>query len=444
MKEKKKILFADADHALYHKIKQIQGAKAFEWESASSGIECWDKIESFQPDLVVIDLMLPHIHGIEILRKIKIAPRTQQTGVILTSYCASIQNYHSALTHNVDFFLEKPFEPSRLLSLVALFFKHKLHCAPFQGKGSQALGREAAYHPKTLVHSSYLRFWGTRGSNPVSGPDYVRFGGNTSCLEVRCKEDLVIFDAGTGIRPLGNLFSEKPPKSIHLILSHFHFDHLYGFPFFGPIYNPNCQVHIWTPIGYEKSAREIFSEMLTYTLFPVRLDDMQAKVTFHDIQEGVPFSVGNISINSHYAYHPGATLCFKIQCGKTVFGYVTDNEFLMGYHGTPRAITKNHRLLDGYQSQLKFFKGCDLLIHEAQYTSAEYLTKVGWGHSSVSNAAALINLIDVKDWIITHHDPKHSDTDLFKKTQLQFDILDDLDVECRTRMAFDGLTVPLR
>ena len=116
----------------------------------------------------------------------------------------------------------------------------------------------------------------------------------------------------------------------------------------------------------------------------------------------------------------------------------------MGYHGNPKLLSKNHRALAPYKSFIPFFKDCDLLIHEAQYTPQEYRTKVGWGHSSVSNTAALVQFTGVNDWIITHHDPKHTDDDLFKKVQLQYDILDDLKINCRTRMAFDGLTIPLR
>lgn len=440
---KKKILFADADSSLYRKIKQSREGSTYHFDCATSGFDCWEKIESFDPELIVVDLMLPHIHGMEILRKVKTAPRTQHIGVILTSYCSSSQNYHSALMNHVDYFLDKPFDLSKLFSLFQLFFKAQLHPEPFHGKSSQTHAGHI-YHPKTLSHTSYLRFWGTRGSNPVSGPDYVRFGGNTSCLEVRHEQELLIFDAGTGIRPLGYLLNEKPPKDIHIILSHFHFDHISGFPFFAPIYNPECHIHVWTPIGFEKTAREVFSEMLTYALFPVRLDDMQAKVSFEEIRERVPFEIGSFLVNAHYAFHPGATLCFKVQCHKTSFGYATDNEFLLGYHDTPNALTKNHRLLAPYQSLISFYKDCDLLIHEAQYTPMEYSNKVGWGHSSVSNAVALMRLANIQDWIITHHDPKHTDYDLYKKLQLQYDILEDLKVDCRNRMAFDALTIPLR
>ncbi len=443
MKEKRnRILIADADRALHQKIKSGKSS-SYQFESAYTGFSCWEKIELFDPDLIIIDLMLPQIHGMEILRKIKSSPRTQHIGVILASTCPSTQNYHSALMNHVDYFLEKPFALTQLSSLIHRYFKGDLSPDPFAGISSQVLEGSHCYVPKKHVTSTYLKFWGTRGSNPVSGADYIRFGGNTACLEVRDGNDLVIFDAGTGIRPFGNQLNEKPPKDIHLVLSHFHFDHLSGFPFFAPIYNPDCHIHIWTPIGFEKTAREIFTEMLTYAFFPVRLEDIQATLTFKDIHEGVPFRIGNIEINSHYAFHPGATLCFKINCHNNVFGYATDNELFMGYHGNPNTLSLKHPLTRPFHSLIEFFEDCDFLIHEAQYAPAEYQSKVGWGHSSICNAAVLMKLAKITDWIITHHDPKHTDMDLLKKIQLQYDILDDMKLDCRVRMAFDFLTVPL-
>lgn len=441
-KVKKKILIADSDEQIIKILKKNKSFASYVFETAKTGFECLSKLDTFKPDLILIDLMLPQIHGMEILRKIKNDPRTHHIGVILTSAHAMIQNYRAALVLNCDYFLEKPFELSHVYSLFKMFFKSKLHPDPFTGKESSMEGKHC-YLPKMHPQNSYLKFWGTRGSNPVSGPDYVRFGGNTCCLELRHGHDLVIIDAGTGIRPFGTSLSESKPKHIHLLISHTHWDHLAGFPFFAPIYDPNCQIDIWTPIGFEKTTRELFSEMLEYAYFPVRLDDIQANLVFRDIQERVPFHIGNIEVNTHYSYHPGATVCFKFKINKFKFGYATDNEFLMGYHGNPHLIGKNHPLLNPYKSMIEFFKDCDFLIHEAQFTPAEYLTKVGWGHSSLNNAAVLIKHAEVPEWILTHHDPKHTDVEMLKKSQLQFDILDDMRMKCRPRIAFDGMTIPL-
>lgn len=442
-KTKMRILIADPDEKLIRTLKKYKKANLYIFEVAKNGYECLAKLDSFQPDLLLIELMLPQIHGMEILRKIKTDPRMHQIGVILMSAHAMIQNYQSAINLRCDYFLEKPFESAFVYSLFKLFSETKLRPDPFSGEESAIVEGKHCYLPKMHTSSSYIKFWGTRGSNPVSGPEYVRFGGNTSCLEIRHGQDLIIVDAGTGIRALGSSISESKLKQVHLLISHTHWDHLAGFPFFAPIYDPECQVTIWTPIGFEKTTRELFTEMLAYTYFPVRLDDIQAQLVFKDIQEGQPFQINNIEVNTHYAYHPGATVCFKFGIDKVTFGYATDNEFLMGYHGNPNFLQKRSRLLTPYNSQIKFFSTCDFLIHEAQYTPLEYQSKVGWGHSSVSNATALLKYSEVEEWIITHHDPKHTDSDLLKKMQMQFDILDEAKLKVRPRMAFDGMTIPL-
>ena len=439
---KPKILVADQNPDLFKAIKKSKHASHYRFELARDGFECLSKVESFQPDLILMELMLPKIHGIEILRKTKTDPRTKHIGIILTTAHLMIQNYRAALRMQCDYFLEKPFEISKLFTLIKLFFKEKLEPAPFEGILPTVAAGKHCYLPKMHSSTSYIKFWGTRGSNSVSGAEYIRFGGNTCCLEIRHGEDLVIIDAGTGIRTLGAHLASTKAKNIHLIIGHTHWDHLAGFPFFAPIYDPECHLTLWTPIGFEKTTKELFTDMLAYAYFPVRLDEIQAHISFRDIHEREPFQIGNIEINSHYAYHPGATLCFKFGIGKHTFGYTTDNEFLMGYHGNPNAITKNHPLLAPYRSMIEFFKGCDFLVHEAQYTPLEYQSKVGWGHSSVSNACALIRHAEINQWIITHHDPKHTDDDLLKKMQLQYDILDDCKMEVRPRMAFDNLYIP--
>ncbi len=440
MNKKKKILIADSDPKIAKAIKSHKGSSHYLFETASNGFECLAKIETFHPDLIFMELLLPHIHGIEILRKVKSDPRTNHIGMILTGANTMIQDYRSAVNARCDDFLQKPLELSSAFSAFKRFFLGHLHPSEFTSKEHKTEGKHC-YFPKLHSPNSYIKFWGTRGSNPVSGSEYVRFGGNTCCLEIRHGHDLIIVDAGTGIRPLGTILSK--PKNIHLLISHTHWDHLAGFPFFAPVYDPHCHLTVYAPHGFEKTTREVFTEMLAYAYFPVRLDDIKSQITFKDIHEREPFQIGSIKVDTHYAYHPGATICFKFCIDKTTFGYVTDNEFLMGYHGNPSLLAKNSAHLAPYQSMIKFFKGTDFLVHEAQYTPIEYQTKVGWGHSSIANAATLLKHADIPEWIITHHDPKHTDMDLLKKSQMHLDVLDDLKMSCRPRMAFDGMTIPL-
>lgn len=439
MKNKRRILIADASQEIIQKIVQSPQASEYHIEHVGNGLEAAQKIESFQPDLVYLDLLLPEMHGIEILKKIRSDPKLKTIGVILASSNPMIQNYHAAIQEGADYFLEKPFDPHFLFQLFERFFSSKLTPADFPKKREPS--NFPIYVPKARPVHSYLKFWGTRGSNPVSGEDYIKFGGNTSCLEIRHEEDLIIIDAGTGIRPLGDTISSA--KNVHLFLSHTHWDHVTGFPFLQPLFHADCKVIIWSPVGFEKSTQELFTEMFAYAYFPVRLDDIKAKLTFRDLRDHEPVTIGSITLESHYAYHPGATLCFKIHVAGKTIGYATDNEMFLGYHGHPNALDQDHPLIKAHESIIQFFKHCDLFIHEAQYTPLEYQKRVGWGHSSISNASILAKYCHAKEWIVTHHEPKHTDHDLLQKLQLHKDILEECHIPCTVEMAFDGMQIPL-
>ncbi len=435
----KRILIAESSKDLIEKILKAPQAKQYRFESAESGPKALQKIEAFRPNLVYLDLLLSEIHGIEILKNIRAAAHLKNTGVIIASSNPMIQNYQAAINEGANYFLEKPFEIPFLFTLFERFFNATLKPDKFSKKEQKSSAK--AYLPEAEELQSYLKFWGTRGSNPVSGANYIRFGGNTSCLEVRHGKDQIIIDAGTGIRALGETLTHA--KNIHLFLSHTHWDHVTGFPFLKPLYHSDCKVMIWSPIGFEKSTQELFTEMLAYAYFPVRLDDIKAKLIFNDLRDQSPVSVGSITIESHYAYHPGATFCFKIHVGDKAIGYATDNEMFLGFHGNPNTLNKDHPLIQANESLIKFFKGCHLFIHEAQYTPLEYQKRVGWGHSSISNAAILAKYVHAKEWIVTHHDPNHTDEELLQKLQLHKEILKECQIPCNVQMAFDGMVIPL-
>lgn len=425
------------------KIQSAPGNEHYQFEIAQSGDEVIEKITSFAPNLIYVDLLLPEMHGIELIKRIRANPKSEGIGMILSSNNSMIQNFHAAIKEGVDFFLTKPFEIPYLYILFDRFFKGNLLPEPFHPSEWQQADPATVYQPKIHDTDCFIKFWGTRGSNAVSGSEYIRFGGNTVCLEVRHGDDLIIIDAGSGIRPLGQKIDTKKVKTLHIFLSHTHWDHVTGFPFFDPVYDPNVQVVIWSPVGFEKSTRELFTDMLAYAYFPVRLEDIRAKISFNDLRDGHPVSIGDISIDSTYAFHPGATLAFKIHINGKTIGYATDNEMFLGYHGNPNALSKDHPLIKAHQSVIDFFHGCDLLVHEAQYTPLEYQRRVGWGHSSISNAALLCKFAEVHEWIVTHHDPKHTDQDLLDKLQLHKDILEDCNYPCHVQFAFDGMKLLL-
>lgn len=440
--DKHKILIADPSSISLREIFKSPLSKFYEIETASSGPECVDKIESFEPELLIIELLLPKIHAIEILKFLKTDPKHNQIGVIVTSSLRMLQNYNAAIDLGALYYLLKPFNHHELFHLVARFFDHNLHPDPFNPKMPHL--EKIQYDPEVLTHESYIKFWGTRGSSPVSGSKYLQYGGNTCCLEINFDDQMILIDAGSGIREIGENLLKKKQKKIPLLLSHTHWDHIIGFPFFLPAYDLSSSLEIYSPIGYEKEAEVLFHDMLAFGYFPIRLEEMKSKMEFKELRDGATLNFGKIKIACHYANHPGPTLCFKIITPNKIIGYVTDNELLIGFHGKPSEITREHPLFDQHLSLMNFLSDCTTLIHEAQYTPKEYLFKAGWGHSCLTNVTAFIkHLKNCQEWIVTHHDPSHTDDDLMQKSQLHQDLLKENNINIHFKMAYDGMIYPL-
>lgn len=301
----------------------------------------------------------------------------------------------------------------------------------------QIAAPQAALSP---AQQRYLKFWGTRGSTPVSGAEYLHYGGATSCLEFRDEDQVIIFDAGSGIRLLGEQLLKEKQRTIHLMISHFHWDHIWGFPFFLPIFNKDFHIHIYAPGGPEIIQKQL-TTLLDPKFFPVSLTQLQATLTYHDLLPQEQISIGRARIHISPAYHPGKTVCYRVETPELTFGYATDNEFLLGRQGSPYELDLQD-LKDEY-GQINFFKGCDLFIHEAQYLPEDYKKKTGWGHSSIENALVLIRAIQPKKWVITHHDPDDTDPTLLQKREAVEKLLSEGNISCQVEIAFDGQVLSL-
>ncbi len=275
----------------------------------------------------------------------------------------------------------------------------------------------------------------------MSGDEYKEFGGNTPCLEVVYEKKRVIFDAGTGIRPLGAHLAHGKETEFDLFLSHTHWDHLIGLPFFDPLHHAGNQVNLWLPEENGRSGHEVIGSLLASEFFPVHLDEIQADVRFHTIHVQTPVKRGPIEIDFHRTNHPGMTVGFKIRLGTQTIGYITDNELLQGYHGNLSDVTE--KMFEPYQHLIAFLKGCDLVIHEAQYTSEEYHKRVGWGHSSFLNALAFIKRTGAPRWIVTHHDPRHGDRKLDEMEQEARRVIEENGIACQVEWARDGFVLEL-
>ena len=436
-----RILIADNSRGSAQLIRNILESQNAEVREASSEKDCQKEAEQFQPDAIFLCLITPSIHGMKCLKTLKGISSTEKIPVVIMTEKALLQNYETSIDAGASYFLTKPYLPHELLSVFKKIQEKKLSPAPFKLPSHHEETSQSPYSPHSELTSNYIHFWGTRGSIPVAAPGYRQFGGNTSCLEISHGNNLVVIDAGTGIRALGDKLLKNGINELDLFIGHTHWDHILGFPFFAPVYSPSTKMNIYAPTGFGKTIKELFTGMLNQDYFPISLDKMQAQLKFKPPEQHQHF--GKIKIETFYATHPGAVLCFKITTPRRTIGYATDNEFLLGFHGHPNELHTEHPALKANQGIIDFFKGVDILVHEAQYFNEDYLARVGWGHSSMSNAAVLIKEAGIKQWIVTHHDPSHTDEVLHEKLYLQERILHECNIDCNVQMAYDDLGIPI-
>lgn len=247
------------------------------------------------------------------------------------------------------------------------------------------------------------RLWGTRGSLASPGADTARYGGNTSCVEVRGDDGTVlVLDAGTGIRPLG---TSLPPgmQRVDVLLTHLHMDHIQGLGFFSPLYQPGMDVHIWGPASTTLTLRTRLTRYLSPPLFPVHLRDLPCKISLHEVPCG-DFHIGPFRVSSALVCHPGPTVGYRIATDEASLAYIPDHEPGLGSARFP--------VDPDWTSGFELAQGVDLLIHDAQYGNEEYGDRVGWGHCTVEQAVQFAALAKVKQLILFHHDPAHGDGDV--------------------------------
>jgi phosphoribosyl 1,2-cyclic phosphodiesterase len=248
-----------------------------------------------------------------------------------------------------------------------------------------------------------LKFFGTRGSVPVCTKDTRKHGGNTTCLLIEAASgDIIIIDAGTGIRELGTELMARGRQQMNLIFSHYHWDHLQGFPFFTPVFLKGTELSIYGPPD-EVTAERALSYQMKRPYFPTELSSLPSKIRYANLKQTL--TVGSVKIDTIINNHPNHTRGFRFTEGDKSFAFLTDNE-VQAEDGK-----------SSYDEFVKFINGVDLLIHDAQYTDEIYKKRIGWGHSTYAQAAALANDAGVKDLMLTHHD--HSSTDKFIENNIK-------------------------
>jgi phosphoribosyl 1,2-cyclic phosphodiesterase len=249
-------------------------------------------------------------------------------------------------------------------------------------------------------HKMRVTFWGVRGSIPTPGRDFIKYGGNTACVEVRCGDTIIICDAGTGMRDLGSSLSKEfkgRNVSLHILISHTHWDHIQGFPFLELAYIKGNKINLYGGHSVSNFEKLILGQM-EREYFPVTLFELASEIKFIGLTDN-PFYINDVKIYFTYLIHPAMSLGFRAEYKGKIFVYATDSEILIDPE------------MEGYNEKNvgNLIQNADILVAEAQYTDEEYTKKIGWGHSSVDQVVKISSKFGVKNLFLIHHDPLRTD-----------------------------------
>jgi len=278
----------------------------------------------------------------------------------------------------------------------------------------------------------HVDFWGVRGSVPSPGPTTTRYGGNTSCVSITVDNKILILDAGTGIRNLGSAIIGQPELEIFVVVTHSHWDHIQGFPFFTPIYQPNRPVHMFPTLHKKNVVLSSLIDQMDGAHFPITPDQVPSNFNFVtenplEFLENNGFHMELVPMN-----HPGKAFGYKIKIDDKIICYFTDNEIDPPYEKSIEldVLTEHCR-------------NVDILIHDAQYIEADMPLKHGWGHSLISQVTKLGESAKVKNLVYYHHDPERSDDDIDAELETASKTLKENGSSVRPYFAYEGLKLSI-
>jgi len=394
-----KFFLVDDDPDILALLRKVLETAGHSVETASSSIDAAKRIPTARPDCVVTDVMMPEMDGFELTRELRRRPELADMKIIVLSAKTYEFDRRRAKELGADGYISKPFQRDGLLpSIMEIVSSHVV-----------------------------LAYWGVHGTLPTPGPAYNRYGGNTPCVSVEVGgEPLTIFDCGSGIKRLSDhvMATHGTQRfSARIFISHTHWDHINTVPFFAPIYMRGNEIQIYGPYQGDLTIERAISAQMESVYFPVTTREFGAHVVFRDLREET-LEFGPLKIETMLLSHPGYCLGYRLTARGSTICYITDNELYL-----PSDKRCNPRYFD---QLVKFVQGADVLITDTTYRDEEYLTKVDWGHSCVSQVAHLAARAEVKRLHLFHHDIDQTDDAIDRKLKDAREALSRLgsDVEC--------------
>ena len=303
------------------------------------------------------------------------------------------------------------------------------------------------------MSNAYLRFWGVRGSYSAPFDTHLKVGGNTSCVEIRVGDTVLVCDAGTGIIPFGNeLVNQSEIRDLLIILTHYHWDHICGLPFFVPAFLPEWNIQFFGPGKSAKDIEESVSSQMRAPYFPVGTETWLANVNYITPSERHEINYGPVNITYTSVHHPGTTYGYRIRVNDKNILYVSDNEcqylnkairMKYGEFNEEERELYDAMQREEYESELQLIKGADILIHDAQYTKEDYVKKRGWGHSCYIDTVNTAIDAGVKELYLYHHDPNYDDEAIAKIYNHALQIVKDRSSELKCHIATEGDQIDL-
>lgn len=378
-----------------------KGWRVLEADNGESGIEL---VTKHRPAAVMCDIRTTRANGFKVCRFIREHGDLKKTCVILTTASHFLNDRETAFQSGADAFLVKPILPPDLWRILDSCVEDS--AVPVEPRID-----------RSSVGPTFIRFWGVRGSIPTPGPDTATYGGNTSCVEVRVGGQVLILDAGSGIRLLGQSLADEfrdRHLNITLLVSHTHWDHIQGFPFFMPAYSPRVNVRVLGSGGAVHGLRGALFEQMQSAFFPVGLDQMASHVTFEEIDEK-QFLIGAVGVSTTFANHPGMCIGYRLSTPGGDIVYLPDHE-AYERHEVERqkaAAESSRNRLDYARLQdekmVEFMRDADVVIADSQYDEVEYPARLGWGHTCADDTVQLAMRAGAKRLFLFHHDPDHRD-----------------------------------